>query len=208
MTRPRQRLSEFSLCSWLRQARGATAVEYLVALILCVLVVLGISKLFGETLYEKYKMGDARISDMERNQRRTGGGSGNDSNLVQAKEIDNANEGSGQNKAYVTRSRNGSLGGISEGDSQLSQEDQKRLMAKRLESSSGYSSQGGADEDGRGSGESKDKIVDPKMTRQQYALRGEKPPEQFRFNPFILIIIALLLLGLGYIMVKGNKEEG
>lgn len=182
--------------------------EYLVALILCVLVVLGISKLFGETLYEKYKMGDARISDMERNQRRMEGGSGNDSNLVQAKEIDNANEGSGKNKGYATRSRNGSLGGMSEGDSQLSQEDQKRLMAKRLESSSGYSSQGGANEEGRGSGESKDKIVDPKMKRQQYALRGEKPPEQFRFNPFILIIIALLLLGLGYIMVKGNKEEG
>ncbi len=197
------------LGSWLRRGRGATAVEYLVALILCVLVVLGVAKLFGTTIYEKFQMGDERISDMERKQRKFGsGGNGGGGNLVSANEGDDVNGDKQQNKAYVTRARNSKLDDLSAGDSQLSQEEQKRLMAKRLATNSASSSQMGSPQEQGGSAGSDDHITDPEMQRQQYALRGETPPEQFRFNPLILILIAMLLLGLGYMIVKGNKEEG
>lgn len=209
MTRTRRSISSLPLAVWLRKGRGATAVEYLVALILCALVVLGVSKLFGDTLYEKYKMGDARISDMERNQRSMDNGSGGDGSLVSANQIDDVNAAGSGSKTQVSRKHNTSMSAFADGDSQLSQEEQKRLMAKRLATGSGgyaYSKTSG--EQGGSGGEEKDSITDPEQRKQQYALRGEKPPEPFRFNPVILIIIAMLLLGLGYMMVKGNKEEG
>lgn len=201
-------ISSFSLATWLRNGRGASAVEYLVALILCALVVLGITKLFGETLYEKYKMGDARISDMERNQRNVDKGGRGDGSLVSANQIDDVNAKNGGNKTQVSRKHNPGMGALAEGDSELSQEEQKRLMAKRLATGSGGYAYSKTGDEGGGSGGEKDSITDPEQRKQQYALRGEKPPEQFRFNPIILIVIAMLLLGLGYIMVKGNKEEG
>ena len=45
--------------------RGATAVEYIVAVILCCMVVIGINKIFGNTIKEKFAAGQAEISNME-----------------------------------------------------------------------------------------------------------------------------------------------
>jgi Flp pilus assembly pilin Flp len=48
-----------------RDEYGASAVEYVVALILCCMVVLGINKLFGETLRAKFAASQNEISEMD-----------------------------------------------------------------------------------------------------------------------------------------------
>lgn len=199
----------FSLISWMVQARGATVVEYLVALILCVLVVLGISRLFGDTLYEKYRMGDERISEMERDNRNISGSRGAGSgNLVQATENDSSGSGKGAGKNLHVKTTLGSGNGLSNSGSQLeAQEDRKRRLARQHARAQGYDVNA-PEKNQRQSTSKEDELVDPEMKKEHYALRGETPPEEFRFNPIILILIALLLLGLGYMMFKGNKEEG
>ncbi len=48
-----------------RDEHGASAVEYIVALILCCMVVMGINKLFGETLRAKFQASQNEISEMD-----------------------------------------------------------------------------------------------------------------------------------------------
>ncbi len=192
--------------SWLRQSRGATTVEYLVALTLMALVVLGVTKLMGSTLYEKYSMGDERISNMEHQRRSLAGGVDDNGNVVGAKEL----ERGGSNAAYAKHTRIKNMGGktssSSSGSSSEDEDDKQKLTRRSFARQQGYNAYG--PKNGGGGSASRDEILDPKMRNEHYALRGEKPPEEFRFNPIIIILAILLLLGLGYIIVKGNKEGG
>lgn len=199
----------FSFRLWMSRARGATAVEYLVALILCVLVVLGISRLFGDTLYEKYRMGDERISEMERDDRNLSGSKGGGGgNLVQASENESSSSGKGAGKNLRVKNSLGRGDGLEGAGSQLDgEEERKRRMAREHARAQGYDVNA-PERNQRNSTGKDDELADPEMKKEHYALRGETPPEEFRFNPLILILAALLLLGLGYMMIKGNKEEG
>ncbi|MEC9399599.1 MAG: hypothetical protein VX475_18365, partial [Myxococcota bacterium] len=78
-------------CTTLRHPRGASAVELIIALILSALVVMGVVKLFGATIEQKFRDGDERISGMDHEKE---GGSGGSQIVASPDEFEENNSGS------------------------------------------------------------------------------------------------------------------
>ena len=194
---------------WWWAQRGASAVEYIIALILCALVILGVVRLFGTTIYEKFQQGDERISGMEgdgpNRRNRSGGDSKGD--LVSASGASEAGEsrgGSGGGKGTI-RSRDG-LASRSGAHGAGDREQGRGGNARHGGSTFGYDSQyGSSEEDRERRARGEDRIISAKDRARYHAISGEEVEEELHFNPFILIILALMLLFLGFMIIKLNK---
>lgn len=206
MPTPHRRAS-FSLRHWWRQGRGATVVEYLVALILAALVVLGVVKLFGGTIYEKYRQGDERISEMDRKKLEQEGAL-DDSTLLHASGSGEGGSGRRDNKSLTFQRDNSGLNRSGGRSNSLDRKESRDRSRRGGGGADGITLGAEGDEDERGVSGGADEVLDAKMRQEHYALRGEAPPEEFRLNPFVIILFILLALGLLYMVIRGNKDEG
>lgn len=203
----------FQFQRWLRNARGATVVEYLIAVILASLVLLGVSKLFGQTVYNKFVAGDEQIREMDgddKDQRLGAGGHYNSGSAVSGR----ASNGQGGDSQFDTggarRGRahgDGDPGSLTARNSSFGKEggegDRGGAGAARRSGGGGV----GADSEDRASGgRRRTPIKGPKF--KDYRLPGEAPEEDAGFNPFILLVVGLLFAFLIFVMIKGNKEGG
>ena len=113
---------------WTRR-RGASVVEYLIAMMLLALVVVGINRLYGETLYQKYAMGDERIRTMERSPEELNASTAQETLITAESTSQGGHQGGG---ARVTQIKNVDPSGesFSASNSSLSEQDQKRVMAE------------------------------------------------------------------------------
>ncbi len=198
------------LSTSLRRPRGASAVEAIVALMLVALVVLGISRLFGDMIKQKFEQGDERIRTMEHAE--TDGGE-RGSGFAEAREDPagsdgrsgsaGAGSGGGGNDAYVNSlrgSRDDALAdGWGESDGEGSAEgaiiDRKKGYAVRRKSADGAAAGGGRFNGSQGNSDGD----------RTYYLPGEEPQKDVGFNPFIIIVVLLLIGALIFVMIKGNK---
>ena len=172
-----------------RDEYGATAVEYIVALILCCMVVLGISKLFGETIRAKFMAGQNEISEMD-SEEVAGGGDGKTGKSLGAKaaaggtspRTGDSDDGAGQASGAGAGARSGGAGSGSKGGG-------------------GGGKSGGA-RASKGPGDKSGSVKDPGGY-----VEGFDEEKKAGFNPLFLLIF----LGLGgmllFIMYKGNRGQ-
>lgn len=202
----------FKFQHWLRNARGATVVEYLIAVILAALVLLGASKLFGRTLYNKFVAGDEKIREMDRDKKdnRAGDGGGYSDSGVSGGASD---EQGGESQFDTGGARvgkthgDGDPGSLSASNSSFGASGRDGARggpgAARRSGGAGV----GADSDSSVSGgRRRTPIKGPKF--KDYRLPGEVEEEEAGFNPFILLVVGLLFGFLIFVMIKGNKEGG
>ncbi len=158
--------------------RGASAVEYIVALILCCMVVIGVNKLFGDTLRKKFEMSNNQISQMDEPEKgpsgsKDGDGSGGDGS-------GGASKSSGASGASAASAKGGSEGG-----------------------GAGAGGRGGSGEGGVSVIDKGNKVANPDDPGGY--VQGFEEEKRAGFNPLLLLIFLGLGGMLFYVMYKGNK---
>lgn len=175
----------------LRNRRGATAVEYIVMLILTAMVILAIMRVFGSTIEAKYNDAHDELAGLETDRSKSGSG-GSGSGGGRGSHDDSSGSGSAdKSSADGTADGSGAGSGSANG--------------------SGGSADGSGDESGGGGGGKAGKggVSGPSdtSTGSLYVGGKAKPPEEEGpgFNPIILLA-ALGLVGLLFFVMSKGKD--
>ncbi|MEC9440856.1 MAG: hypothetical protein VYE40_07140 [Myxococcota bacterium] len=189
-------------CTTLRHPRGASAVELIIALILSALVVMGVVKLFGATIEQKFRDGDERISGMDHEKE---GGSGGSQIVASPDEFEENNSGSaGGTRVAIKQKKSVGFGSDSD-TNELSEEQRAEQERLKKAQQKGYAvKQRKSDYERRfGSSQDDDRV---KRDSEQRAVRlpGDGPTVEASINPFILLLLFLIAGGLVFFIFKGQ----
>ena len=189
-------------CTTLRHPRGASAVELIIALILSALVVMGVVRLFGATIEEKFRDGDERISGMD--QEREGGDGG--SQVVAAPDaLEGDNAGSAKGNRVSIKEKKGFGFGDDGGKNELTEEQRAEQQRLKKAQEKGYAvKQRKSDYERRFGGGKDDDRVRKDADRRAVRLPGDRPTVEARINPFILLLLFLIAGALVYFIFKGQ----
>jgi Flp pilus assembly pilin Flp len=181
----------------LRNRRGATAVEYIVMLILTAMVILAIMRVFGSTIEAKYNDAHDELSGLETDRSKSGS-SGSGGSGSRGSHNDDSAGGGSADKSSAEGTAEGSGSGSGSGS------------GAGANGSSGSGGESGDGSSGGGGGKSGNGGVSgPSDTSagSLYVGGKAKPPEEEGpgFNPIILLA-ALGLVGLLFFVMSKGKD--
>ena len=173
-----------------RSRRGATAVEYIVMLLLTAMVILAIMRVFGSTIEAKYNDAHEELTGLESDRSKSGGGSGSSGSGSGSKSSQDGQGGDGSDNGSASGAEGGGAGASGGAGS--------------------ASGDGSAGSGGGGGGEGgKSGVSGPSdtSTGSLYVGGKKKPPkeEEPGFNPIILLA-ALGLVGLLFFVMSKGKD--
>ena len=199
--------------------RGATSVEYMIALILVALVVLSVWRLFGETVEQKFRAGEAKVRTLDGTaQEQAWADNLEDDNVFNTAE-GHGGDGSGappQEKATkVGGSEKGAFASRELNSPSLEEGGSKDPQGPAA--ASGHPASGGgavddAREGGGGAGGREGKGLQKGRRLGQgaggYVAEAEDGGERVGFHPLTLILLALVVVGLMILLFRGKRKDG
>ena len=190
------------LSSAIRRPRGASAVEIVIALILCTLVVMGVVKIFGATIEKKFRDGEERVAGMDRDESADSSGSQITASTDEAK---SGHDGTLSSDGVKISRREGARLGEGGGAGELSDEERAEQERLKAAQQKGYAVKQRRSESERrfGSGGGDDRVKKDN-DKQAVHLPGEGPELEAGINPFILFLLFMIAGALVSFIFKGQ----